>query len=113
MRQAYPVRLGPAEQTLIDQLKAAGADQAAERLSVAGLPTRRFESYHYTDLKTLLRSVPPLGAPANQVDVPALSLPGAFNLTLVNGVASQQGEAPEGVIVGTAHGGVLTTRDDA
>lgn len=60
MRQTFPVRLGAAEESLIAQLKAAGADQAAERVTVAGLPTRRVESYHYTDLKTLLRAFPPL-----------------------------------------------------
>jgi Fe-S cluster assembly protein SufD len=112
MRPAFPVRLGAAEEVLISQLKIAGADQAAERISVAGLPTRRVESYHYTDLKTLLRKVPPMGAPANQTDVPALAVPGAYNITLVNGVALQQGSAPAGLIVGTAQGGVLTTRDD-
>lgn len=112
MRQSFPVRLGPAEDALIAQLKAAGADPVAERISVAGLPTRRVESYHYTDLKTLLRAVPPVGAPANQSDVPALAIEGAFNLTLVNGVAQQQGEAPTGLALDTVKGGVLTTRDD-
>ena len=29
-------------------------------MTVAGLPTRRVESYHYTDLKMLLKAVPPL-----------------------------------------------------
>jgi Fe-S cluster assembly protein SufD len=112
MRQSFPVRLGPAEDALIAQLKAAGANPVAERISVVGLPTRRVESYHYTDLKTLLRAVPPVGAPANQSDVPALPIDGAFNLTLVNGVAQQQGEAPAGLALDTVKGGVLTTRDD-
>ncbi|MFD2649852.1 Fe-S cluster assembly protein SufD [Devosia albogilva] len=107
-----PVRLGAAEETLISQLKSRGADQVAERIATAGLPTRRVESYHYTDLKTLLRAIPPLAKPANQVDVPALSVAGAYNLTLVNGVALQQGTPPAGVTLGTVHGGVLTTRDD-
>jgi Fe-S cluster assembly protein SufD len=111
-RPNFPVRLGAAEEALIGQLKSAGADQAAERIAVAGLPTRRVESYHYTDLKTLLRVVPPLGQPANHVDILALDLPGAFNLTLVNGVSSQQGTAPVGIKLGTVKGGVLTTRDD-
>jgi Fe-S cluster assembly protein SufD len=112
VRPNFPVRLGAAEEALISQLKFAGADQAAERITVAGLPTRRVESYHYTDLKTLLRAVPPMGQPANQGDVPALDLPGSYNLTLVNGVASQQGTAPAGIKLGTVKGGVLTTRDD-
>jgi Fe-S cluster assembly protein SufD len=112
VRPNFPVRLGPAEEALISQLKTAGADQAAERISVAGLPTRRVESYHYTDLKALLPAVPPMAAPANQVDVPALAVSGSYNLTLVNGVALQQGTPPAAVKLGTVHGGVLTTRDD-
>ena len=63
MRPNFPVRLGPAEETLIAQLKSVGADQVAERITVAGLPTRRVESYHYTDLKTLLRAVRRLVSP--------------------------------------------------
>ena len=107
-----PVRLGAAENTLIEQLNSLGATATAERITVAGLPTRRVEAYHYTDLKTLLRAVPPLATPANQVDVPALDIPGAFNLILVNGVAQQQGSVPAGLVVHTVAGGVLSTRDD-
>ncbi len=107
-----PVRLGPAENTLIDQLKSLGADATAERIAVAGLPTRRVEAYHYTDLKMLLKAIPPLAQEASSVDVPALDIAGAYNLAIVNGVASQQGTAPAGVKLGTVSGGVLTTRDD-
>jgi len=112
MRTTFPVRLGAAENNLIDQLKAAGADQAAERIATIGLPTRRVESYHYTDLKTLLRTIPALGQPANQASAPALRLPGAFGLMLANGVVQNAATAPAGVIVGKAAGGVLTLRDD-
>jgi len=112
MRQTMPVRLGAAEESLITQLRDAGADAVAERISVAGLPTRRVESYHYTDLKTLLRAIPPLGQPANRSDVPALDIPGAWNLPIINGTAFQQGSAPAGVVPGTVDGGILSTRDD-
>src|SRR5690606_13116877 len=112
MRPNFPVRLGAAEQALIDQLKSAGADQAAERISVVGLPTRRVESYHYTDLKMLLRAIPALCQPANEASAPALRVPGAFNLMIANGVIQNASTAPAGVIVGKAQGGVLTTRDD-
>ncbi|ODT49218.1 Fe-S cluster assembly protein SufD [Devosia sp. 63-57] len=112
MRPNFPVRLGSAEETLIAQLKAVGADQVAERITVAGLPTRRVEAYHYTDLKTLLRAVPARGQPANEASAPALRVPGAFNLMVANGVIQNASTAPAGVIVGQAHGGVLTTRDD-
>ncbi|KKB77437.1 hypothetical protein VW35_14890 [Devosia soli] len=112
MRPAFPVRLGAAEETLIAQLKAAGADQVAERVTVAGLPTRRVEAYHYTDLKTLLRTVPPLAQPANEATGTAIRVPGAYALSIVNGVVQHAATAPEGVIVGKTHGGVLTHRDD-
>ncbi|KKB09482.1 Fe-S cluster assembly protein SufD [Devosia chinhatensis] len=112
MRPNFPVRLGAAEETLIAQLKSVGADQVAERISVAGLPTRRVEAYHYTDLKTLLRAVPALGRPANEASAPALRVPGAFTLMIANGVIQNASTAPAGVIVGKTHGGVLTKRDD-
>lgn len=107
-----PVRLGAAENALIEQLKSAGADAVAERITVAGLPTRRVEAYHYTDLKMLLKAVPPLANGAGKTDVPALDLDGAFNLAVINGLPSRQGAAPTGVTVGTVDGAVLTNRDD-
>ena len=100
MRANFPVRLGPAEEALISQLKTAGADQAAERVAMVGLPTRRVESYHYTDLKTLLRAIPPLGGAANDASAPALRIPGAFNLMIANGAIQNATTAPAGVIVG-------------
>lgn len=108
----FPVRLGAAEETLIAQLKAVGADQVAERISVAGLPTRRVEAYHYTDLKSLLQAVPPLAQPANEASAPALRVPGAYTLMIANGVVQNAATAPAGVIVGKTEGGVLSARDD-
>jgi Fe-S cluster assembly protein SufD len=107
-----PVRLGAAENTLIAQLQAAGAPGEAERLSLAGLPTRRVETYHYTDLKMLLRSVPPLAGPANDLGKPALEIAGAYRVRLVNGRIQHYAAAPAGVIVGHAEGAALTERDD-
>jgi Fe-S cluster assembly protein SufD len=112
MRQTFPVRLGAAEESLIAQLKAAGADQAAERVTVAGLPTRRVESDHSPDLKTLLRAIPPLAQAANEATGTALRVPGAYALSIVNGAVLNAATAPEGVKVGKTHGGVLTNRDD-
>lgn len=107
-----PVRLGAAENTLIEQLNSVGAHADAERITVAGLPTRRVESYHYTDLKTLLRAVPPLAQAANEASAPALRVPGAYQLMIANGVIQSASTAPAGIIVGKAEGGVLSTRDD-
>ncbi|MHA6690524.1 Fe-S cluster assembly protein SufD [Devosia sp. A449] len=112
MRQTMPVRLGAAETTLIDQLKSVGADAVAERITVAGLPTRRVESYHYTDLKTLLKAIPPLAQAANAASAPALRVPGAYQLMIANGIVQAASTAPAGVIVGKTEGSVLTTRDD-
>ncbi|RDE09245.1 Fe-S cluster assembly protein SufD [Pelagibacterium lacus] len=112
MHVETPVRLSAAEESLVAQLENAGARDAAERLRVAGLPTRRVESYHYTDLKTLLSAVPPLAAPANDVSAPAIDIAGAYRIVIANGVVQPAGTAPAGIIVGKATGSVLTTRDD-
>jgi Fe-S cluster assembly protein SufD len=112
MNMLAPVRLGPAEQTLIEQLQSRGSAAEAERLSLAGLPTRRVESYHYTDLKTLLRTVPPLAEAAIAASAPAMEVAGAFQLMIANGIVQKHGTAPAGVIVGKAEGSVLTERDD-
>ncbi|MDB5541683.1 MAG: sufD [Devosia sp.] len=112
MTMHVPVRLGPAELKLIEQLSAAGAVAAAERLGGAGLPTRRVEAYHYTDLKLLLRAVPELAGAAEAASAPALRVAGAYQLMIANGVVQETGTAPAGVIVGKSAGSVLTTRDD-
>jgi Fe-S cluster assembly protein SufD len=80
-----PVRLGPAELTLIEQLTAAGATQEAARLAGSGLPTRRVESYHFTDLKMLWRNVPPAARAGDGHGEPALLIPGAEVHSIVNG----------------------------
>ncbi|MCS6761640.1 MAG: Fe-S cluster assembly protein SufD [Candidatus Devosia symbiotica] len=112
MRQIIPFRLGAAEDVLIAQLTSVGATAEAERMTVAGLPTRRVESYHYTDLKTLLRVVPPLAKAASQASAPALRVAGAFQLMIANGAIQSSTAAPAGVIVGHAKGSVLSKRDD-
>ena len=112
MSARFPVRLGPVENNLIEQLKSLGADQVAERVTVAGLLTRRVESYHYTDLKSLLRAMPPLANPANEASAPALRVAGAYQLMIANGLVQTAATAPAGVIVGKVDGSVLSNRDD-
>jgi Fe-S cluster assembly protein SufD len=107
-----PFRLLPAELKLIEQLNSRGASAEAERLGGAGLPTRKVESYHYTDLRTLLREVPELASPAEVASLPALRLPGAYRLMIANGVVQKAGVAPAGILVGKVEGSGLTTRDD-
>ena len=94
--QNYPVRLGPAETALVSQLETLGDEAAAERLRTIGLPTRRVESYHYTDLKTLLRDVPALAGRPGGASPPALSVPGAFRVMIANGEVQDAGTAPAG-----------------
>ncbi len=120
MSIAIPVRLGPAETKLIEQLNAAGATAEAERLGGSGLPTRKVEAYHYTDLKQLLRDRAGAGGRSAgrcrrrsiTMTPPALTVPGAFQLVIANGRVQKHGTAPAGVIAGKTKGGVLATRDD-
>ncbi|MEO6015370.1 MAG: Fe-S cluster assembly protein SufD [Devosia sp.] len=107
-----PVRIGPAEVKLIEQLGARGATAAAERLSVVGLPTRKVESYHYTDLKMLLRSVPELADATKAISEPALRIPGAHRIPMTNGVADLDGAEPQGLRSAMVPGSSLSERDD-
>ncbi len=107
-----PVRIGPAEAKLIEQLGAVGAAAAAERLAVIGLPTRKVESYHYTDLKMLLRSVPELARAEKATSEPALRIPGAHRIPMTNGVADIDGNEPSGVLAAIVKGSALSERDD-
>ena len=70
-------------------------DEAIERIK-AGLPTRRIEAWHYTDLRRLLGVVPDFDPAANARAVPAL-LAGSSVLSLLNGVASGKAPRIEGV----------------
>jgi Fe-S cluster assembly protein SufD len=107
-----PVRIGPAEARLIEQLTARGATDAAERLSVIGLPTRKVESYHYTDLKMLLRAVPELAGTEKATSEPALRIPGAYRIPMTNGAADIDGNEPDGVVATKVKGSALSERDD-
>lgn len=108
-----PVRLNAVEETLIAQLVAVGDVANAERITLAGLPTRRVESYHYTDLKMLLKAVPPVAAAATtSASAPALRVAGAYRIVIANGAPQVLAPAPAGVIIGHAEGTALSGRDD-
>jgi len=64
-----------------------------------GLPTRRVESWHYTDLRALLRAVPAFDSTAFAEKVDPL-VAGSSVLTVLNGKADAKG-APVGVNVRT------------
>jgi Fe-S cluster assembly protein SufD len=112
MSVPFQVRLGPAELKLIEQLTARGAAAEAERFSGWGLPSRKVESYHYTDLKALLREIPELASAAEAASAPPMRVPGAYQLMIANGIVQAASVAPGGVIVGKVAGSGLTTRDD-
>lgn len=90
--QAYQVRRaelpgGPAV--------AGQRDAAIERIR-SGLPTRRVEAWHYTDLRRLLSSVPDFDPNAAAAALPAL-IEGSTVLALRNGVAAELPTLPHGV----------------
>ena len=60
--------------------------------SAIGLPTRKVESYHYTDLKMLLRAVPQLAGATPALSEPGLRIPGAHRIPMTNGVADISGD---------------------
>ncbi|MEI3851735.1 MULTISPECIES: Fe-S cluster assembly protein SufD [Ensifer] len=73
-------------------------DTLVHELKTAGLPTRRVESWHYTDLRTLLRAVPAADPTAFADRVDAL-VPGSTVLSVRNGQAEVKGSLPDGVTV--------------
>ncbi len=111
------LRRTPAEETLVARAAEAetGAGPlrdlrraAAERFAERGLPHRRVEAYKYTDLKKLVREVPPIAVrPDDGTAAAALGhTPGwddaaRCRLVLVDGyfVAALSDEVPEGVSV--------------
>ncbi|UJW73922.1 Fe-S cluster assembly protein SufD [Rhizobium sp. SL42] len=73
-------------------------DGLFDALKRQGLPTRRVESFHYTDLKALLRALP-----ADEISAIAQSVrpivTGATVLAIRQGVAQDVGTLPEGLTV--------------
>ncbi|WP_234185610.1 Fe-S cluster assembly protein SufD [Shinella sp. NM-101] len=65
----------------------------------AGLPTRRVEAWHYTDLKALLRAVPAFDPAASVAKVAPL-VEGSTVLAVANGIADARASA-DGVTVST------------
>lgn len=93
-------RLTPAETALVEaytaqvgELPGDGAvigtrDRLLDDLKKSGLPTRRVEAWHYTDLKSLLRNVP-AAAPTVSVDAIAPLVGDAQLLSVLQGTASE------------------------
>ena len=84
---------GQADRAAVGRRRCRGRRAAGD---ASGLPTRKVESYHYTDLKMLLRAVPELAGAAKALSEPALRIPGAHRIPMTNGVADLAGEMPPG-----------------
>ena len=61
-------------------------DRLLDDLKKAGLPTRRIEAWHYTDLKTLLRAIPD-AVPASAIAPRAPLVEGSTVLAVLDGIA--------------------------
>src|SRR5689334_6915165 len=78
-----------------DAAAAVKRDNAIESLK-AGLPTRRVEAWHYTDLRRLLNAVPAFDASKDAKPADPL-IAGSSVLPVLNGVAAKRAVAIEGV----------------
>ena len=112
MSEQTTLTLTDAEKTLVAQLNDIGAKQAASDLSVSGLPTRRVEAYHYTDLRTLLRDVPALSTEGEHATPSSFKIANAYEINLENGHASSVNGSPTGVFVADQDGSNFGEQDD-
>lgn len=74
-------------------------DRLVDDLKTNGLPTRRVEAWHYTDLKTLLRNIPASG-PAAATRNPSPLVESADVITTRQGEASGKASI-DGIVVGS------------
>jgi Fe-S cluster assembly protein SufD len=117
-----------AELALAEQFRVApgaaaspGRAAAFRRFEATGLPTRRVESWHYTDLRAALTTAAPLAAPPDEAAIAAAKvrlakLPrlAAVRLVLINGVfvAALSDSPPAGVTLAQpAASATLSTAD--
>jgi Fe-S cluster assembly protein SufD len=105
------IKLSPAEQTLLGHLRDAGDDVAAQRFEQSGLPNRRVEEYHYSDLKMLLRAVPEARAALVEDPGTTVAFDGIARITIANGALVAPAGLPEGLTVTTAKAGPTTGSD--
>ncbi len=104
-------KLTPAEAGLVDAYAArvsvlpgspdvlARRDAAIEQVK-AGLPTRRVEAWHYTDLRRLLTTAPSFEGRTDTRDIEPL-VPGSLVLRLKNGRAERTGSGLDGLTIGS------------
>ncbi|MCZ4272982.1 Fe-S cluster assembly protein SufD [Maritalea porphyrae] len=105
------IKLSGAEEQLQALLLSHGNKEAAAQFAANGLPTRRIEAYHYTDLKSLLREVPSALAVANDgASAKRSNFDGVARIEIVNGQLAGDFDV-EGVSVATS--GNTGTGDDS
>lgn len=97
----------PAETGMLEAFVASAAlrdaarpvrEVAIARIAAAGLPGRRMEPWHYTDLRTLLKTVPPVAELESATVLPgALMIDGAPQIVFSGARMSASGALPAGV----------------
>ncbi|PZM13181.1 Fe-S cluster assembly protein SufD [Rhizobium tubonense] len=80
-------------------------DRLLDELKTTGLPTRRIEAWHYTDLKNLLRTVPAESGTGNVAELPPL-VEGSAVLSVLQGQTSVKASV-DGVSVRSYADGLL------
>jgi len=106
-----------AEKQLLEQLDGMKESTALKIMQRFGLPSRRVEAYHYTDLKALVSHVPPL-VNLDDLDQGDVSDAGWFDLTdsikipVRNGFFGKVSNLPEGFEISKNSGSALTERED-
>ena len=117
------IQLTPGEKALVEAASAAGKDgarqSAIDAIMANGLPTRRREAWHYTDLRRLMSQFPPLAArPGEDAAAAAFGdhkrLVDGVRLPLLDGAffPGLGDEVPSGVLVSST-GGLPATGEPA
>ncbi len=106
------IKLNKNEEILHQALLDADAKSIAKHFRSVGLPTRRNESYHYSDLKMLLDDIPQIATTATSTGDFAFNIANFFQLQIVNGEVQIITEPPSGVVISTSIGGMSEPNSD-
>ncbi len=103
-----------AEKLLLEQLQGMKESTAKKMLERYGLPSRRVEAYHYTDLKALVNDVPPLANSdsTSHESAGGFDLADAIKIPVINGNVGKISNLPAEFNVTQNPGSALTERDD-
>ncbi len=107
------IKLNKNEEILYQALLDADAISIAKNFRSVGLPTRRNESYHYSDLKMLLDNIGQIATTATSTGEFAFNIANSFQLQIVNGEVQILGDKPpSGVVISTSNGGMSEPNKD-